>query len=159
MSLDNDILLLSGVPIFGELNAEQLRLLAFSAAHRELDADERLFSEGDDALAGYVVVSGEIVISRGKGNDKTILATCEPGCLIGEIALFIKTKRPAAATAIRLTDVIEINRVLMMRMLNEYPYVALRLTATLSEGLLATVSELGSVRSALDRIDWARVVR
>jgi CRP-like cAMP-binding protein len=153
MSLDNDISLLSSVPIFSELNAEQLRLLAFSAAHRELGADENLFREGDDALAGYIVVSGEIVMSRGESDDKNIIATCEVGSLIGEIALFIETKRPASASATRHTDVMEINRALMTRMLNEYPHVALRLRMALTERLTATVSELGRVRSALVKID------
>ncbi len=159
MSLDNDISLLSGVAIFSELNAEQLRLLAFSAAHRGLDADETLFRKGEDALAGYIVVSGEIVMSYGEGNDKTIVATCEAGCLIGEIALFIETKRPATATATRASDVMEINRALMTRMLNEYPHVALRLRIALSERLTATVSELGRVRSALVRIDQSSAAR
>lgn len=154
MSLDNDISLLSGVPLFSELNAEQVRLLAFSAAHRELGPDETLFREGDDAQAGYIVARGEIVMSRGEGDDRKILATCDTGCLIGEIALFINTKRPATATATRMTDVMEINRALMTRMLNEYPHVALRLRVALSERLAATVSELGRVQSALGKIEW-----
>ena len=159
MSLDNDISLLSGVALFSELNAEQVRLLAFSAAHRELGPDESLFLEGDDAQAGYIVVRGEIVLSRGEGDERKILATCDTGCLIGEIALFINTKRPASATATRMTDVMEINRALMTRMLNEYPHVALRLRAALSERLTATVTELGRVKSALDRIEWAGPAR
>lgn len=153
MSLDNDIALLARVPLFSELNAEQLRLLAFSAVHRELDAEENLFREGDDAVAGYIVARGEIAMSTGEGSDKKILTTCDTGCLIGEIALFVKTKRPASATATRFSDVMEINRALMTRMLNEYPHVALRLRATLSERLLATVSELGRVKTALDKIE------
>ena len=153
MSLDSDIALLSRVPLFSELNSEQVRLLAFSAVHRELRVDEVLFREGDDAQSGYIVASGEIVMSRGEGRAKKMLATCEPGSLIGEIALFIATKRPATATATRLTDVMEINRALVTRMLNEYPHVALRLRAALTERLTATVSELGRVKQALNRID------
>jgi CRP-like cAMP-binding protein len=153
MSLDSDIALLSRVPLFSELNSEQVRLLAFSALHRELRVDEVLFHEGSEAFSGYIVASGEIVMSRGEGKAKKTLATCEPGSLIGEIALFIATKRPATATATRLTDVIEINRALMTRMLNEYPHVALRLRAALTERLTATVSELGRVRQALKQID------
>jgi CRP-like cAMP-binding protein len=153
MSLDSDISLLSRVPLFSELNSEQVRLLAFSALHRELRVDEVLFHEGAEAFSGYIVASGEIVMSRGEGKAKKTLATCEVGSLIGEIALFIATKRPATATATRLTDVIEINRALMTRMLNEYPHVALRLRAALTERLTATVSELGRVRQALKQID------
>jgi CRP-like cAMP-binding protein len=153
MSLDSDISLLSHVPLFSELNSEQVRLLAFSAVHRELRVDEVLFFEGAEALSGFIVASGEVVLSRGEGKAKKVLATCEPGSLVGEIALFIATKRPATATATRLTDVMEINRALMTRMLNEYPHVALRLRAALSERLTATVSELGRVKHALNQID------
>jgi CRP-like cAMP-binding protein len=156
MSLDGDISLLTRVPLFSELNGEQVRLLAFSALHRELRVDEALFREGDNALSGYIVVSGEVVISRGDGPAKKVLATCGAGSLIGEIALFIATRRPATATATRLTDVLEINRSLMTRMLNEYPHVALRFRAALAERLTATVAELDRVRVALARIDHSR---
>jgi CRP-like cAMP-binding protein len=152
MSLDSDISLLSRIALFGELSAEQLRLLAFSAVHREIRVDEVLFKEGDEAASGFIVASGEIVLSHGEGKDKKVLATCEAGCLIGELALFVKTRRPATATASGLTDVMEINRALVTRMLNEYPHVALRLRAALAERLTATVAELGRVRQALDRI-------
>lgn len=159
MSLDSDISLLSRIPLFGELSAEQVRLLAFSAVHRELRVDEVLFREGEEAKSGFIVASGEIVLARGEGNKKKTVATCEPGSLIGEIALFIETRRPATATATRLSDVIEINRALMIRMLNEYPHVALRLRAALAERLSATVSELSRVKDALGRIDSSRSSR
>lgn len=152
MSLDSDISLLSRIALFSELNAEQLRLLAFSAVHREIRPDEVLFREGEDAQAGFIVASGEIQLTRGEGKDKKVLAICEAGCLIGETALFIDTKRPATAVAARLTDVIEISRALVTRMLNEYPQVALRLRAALAERLSATVTELGEIRQALDRV-------
>jgi CRP-like cAMP-binding protein len=152
MSLDSDIALLAHIALFSELNAEQLRLLAFSAVHREIRADEVLFKEGDDAQSGFIVASGEVVLSRGEGKDRKVLATCEAGTLIGEIALFINTTRPATGTAGRLTDVMEINRALVTRMLNEYPHVALRLRAALAERLTATVTELGKVKRALDQM-------
>jgi hypothetical protein len=38
-------------------------------------------------------------------------------------------------------------------MLNEYPQIAVRLRATLADRLSATVSELGRVRDALQRIE------
>jgi CRP-like cAMP-binding protein len=152
MSLDSDISLLAHVPLFSQLNAEQLRLLAFSAVHREIRADEVLFREGEDAQSGFIVASGEILMTQGDGKARKVLATCEPGCLIGELALFISAKRPATAVAGRLSDVMEINRALVTRMLNEYPHVALRLRAALAERLTATVGELGKVQQALEQV-------
>lgn len=152
MSLDSDIALLSQVPLFGGLNAEQVRLLAFSAVHRELRVDEVLFREGEEALSGFVVVSGEIAMSRGTGSRKKLLASCEPGSLIGEVALLVPTKRRGTAAATRLSDVMEINRALITRMLNEYPQVALRMRSALSERLTATVAELGKVKQSLGKV-------
>ena len=152
-SLDRDIALLHRVPLFGELTTEQLRLLAFSAVRLELTPGQVLFREGEKALSGYIVSFGGIELTVGEGDNRRVATTCETGSLIGEIALFVETKRPATATAIVSTEVLEIDRKLVTRMLNEYPHVALRLRATLTDRLTATVSELGKIRRALQDID------
>jgi CRP-like cAMP-binding protein len=151
MSLDSDIALLSNVALFSDLSTEHLRLLAFSAVRTELLTDQILFREGSAAQSGYIVATGEIELSTGIGRSKKVVATCDPGCLIGEMAMFVETKRPATATALKRSEVLEINRGQVMRMLNEYPHVALRLRATLSERLKATVGELSQVRKQFDR--------
>ncbi|MBN8993849.1 MAG: cyclic nucleotide-binding domain-containing protein [Rhizobiales bacterium] len=159
MSLDRDIAMLSRVPLFTELTTEQLRLLAFSAVRLELTPGQVLFRENAVAQSGYIVVFGGIELSVGDGTGKRVLTTCEAGSLIGEIALFIETIRPATATAIVSSEVLEIDRKLVRRMLNEYPHVALRLRATLVERLQATVGELGKVRDQLIAVDKAQARR
>jgi CRP-like cAMP-binding protein len=118
----------------------------------ELSPGQVLFRENAVAQSGYVVAFGGIELSVGDGTGKRVLTTCEAGSLIGEMALFIETIRPATATAIVSSEVLEIDRKLVRRMLNEYPHVALRLRATLVDRLQATVSELGKVRDALQNI-------
>jgi CRP-like cAMP-binding protein len=153
MSLDSDISILKRIPLFSELTTEQLRLLAFSAVRLDLTADQVLFREGAKAMSGFIVASGGLELSVGEGETKHIVATCETGCLVGELALFIETRRPATAMAMVSTQVLEIDRKLITRMLNEYPHVALRLHATLSERLSATVADLSRVRRALADLD------
>ena len=153
MSHDRDIALLSRIPLFSELSTEQLRLLAFSAVRLELSPGQILFREGAAALSGYIIAYGGIELSIGEGGSKRIVATCETGSLVGEIALFVEIRRPATGTAIVSSEVLEIDRKLVTRMLNEYPHVAIRLRATLAERLAATVSELTRVRQALNDID------
>ena len=153
MSLDRDIALLSRVPLFSELSSEQLRLLAFSAVRLEMTPGQILFREGAAAMSGYVIAFGGIELTTGQGSHRRMVMTCEAGSLIGEIALFIETRRPATATAVVSSELLEIDRKLVTRMLNEYPHVALRLRATLADRLSATVGELGKVRDALSAID------
>jgi CRP-like cAMP-binding protein len=153
MSLDSDIALLKGIPLFGELPTEQLRLLAFSAVRLELAAGQVLFREGAKATSGYVVSSGGIQLSVGEGKKKRIVATCEIGSLVGELALFVETRRPATATATVASQVLEIERRVILRMLNEYPQIALNLRAILADRLNATVADLGRVRQTLAGIE------
>jgi CRP-like cAMP-binding protein len=135
------------------LPTEQLRLVAFSAVRLELLAGQVLFRAGDRAMSGYVVSSGALELSVRDGERTDVVATCEAGSLIGEIALFVENKRPATATAKLPSQVLEIDRKLITRMLNEYPHIAVSLRTTLADRLSATVSELGKVRDALQRIE------
>ncbi len=150
MSLDSDIALLQRVPLFSELPIEQIRLLAFSAVRLELAADQVLFREGARANSGYVVAAGGLKLTVGP--RRKVVANCEAGTLIGELALLIETKRPATATAMVASQVLEIDRKLILRMLSEYPQVAVKWRETMSERLLATVTDLGRVRAALKDI-------
>ena len=151
MSLDSDIALLRRVPLFTDLPTEPIRLLAFSAGRIDLAKDQVLFREGQAATSGFVVASGEIRLTTGA--KRKVVADCEPGSLIGEVALLIETKRPATAVATVASQVLEIDGKLIVRMLSEYPKVAVRWRASLSERLIATVNELDSVRTALRDID------
>jgi CRP-like cAMP-binding protein len=153
MSLDGDISLLKRVALFNELPTEQLRLIAFSAVRLDLVPGQVLFRGGAKASCGYVVSSGRVELTHEGSGKKEVVAVCEAGSLIGEIALFIETKRPATATAVVASQVLEVDRALITRMLNEYPHIAVRLRATLSDRLTATVSELGRVRQRLMSID------
>jgi CRP-like cAMP-binding protein len=151
MSLDADIILLKRVPLFAELPSEQLRLIAFSAVRLDLVPGQVLFRAGAKADCGYVVSTGKIELTG--ASDKKDAVACEPGALIGEVALFIETRRPATATAVTASQVIEIDRRLILRMLGEFPYLAVRMRAILADRLSATVFDLGRVRQALAKIE------
>jgi CRP-like cAMP-binding protein len=153
MSLDGDISLLKRVALFADLPGEQLRLIAFSAVRLELVPGQVLFRGGAKAGSGYIVSSGRVELVQETDGKRETVALCEAGSLIGEIALFIETRRPATAVAAVASQVLEVDRKLVTRMLNEYPDIALRLRATLSDRLTATVSELTRVRQRLMSID------
>jgi CRP-like cAMP-binding protein len=153
MTLDNDIALLRRVPLFADLPTEEIRLLAFSAVRLDLAADQVLFREGARANSGYVIAAGGIRLTVGP--KRRVVANCETGALIGELALLVETRRPATATATVASQVLELDRKLIVRMLSEYPQVAVKWHEILSERLLSTVSDLGKVRGVLKEIGKA----
>jgi CRP-like cAMP-binding protein len=153
VSLERDITLLARIPLFSELSTEQLRLLAFSAVRQNLSPGQVLFREGTMAGSGYVVVYGALELSVGHGGRREVLTTCEQGSLVGELALFVETKRPATATAVVTSEVLDIDRKLVTRMLNEYPHVATRLRRILAGRLTATIGELRQIQAVLDSVE------
>jgi CRP-like cAMP-binding protein len=156
MSLDRDIALLARVPLFEGLSADHLRLLAVSAVRLELNAGSVLFDKGANAQSGYVVARGAIEMIDGSGRDRRVVALCPVGTLIGEIALFVETVRPASAVAVADTQVIDLGRAVVTRMIHEYPQVAAQLHSRLAGRLQGTMSELAAVRSMLAAIGTGR---
>ncbi|MBN9431533.1 MAG: cyclic nucleotide-binding domain-containing protein [Bosea sp.] len=153
MTLAEDISLLIKVPLFSDLSSDHLRLLAFSSIRLDLPAGRVLFRKDAPAASGFVVMSGEIVLGDNVDAEAP-LGRFGPGALLGETALFIANRRPATATAAVDSEVVEIDRTLMRRMLDEYPEVAARLHARLVDKLASTVSEVSRVKTRLDAISY-----
>jgi len=149
MSLDRDIAILARVPLFEGMAADHLRLLAFSAVRLEVPAGSVLFEKGASAKSGYVVARGLIQLVDGSGADRQVLADCVEGTLIGEIALFVETVRPATAIAATDAQVIDLGRAGVTRMVREYPEVAVQLHARLSRRLSGTMKDLVAIGSTL----------
>lgn len=154
MTLAEDISLLIRVPLFSDLSSDHLRLLAFSSIRLELPAGRVLFRKDAAANSGFVVMAGEIELADTGRPEPRPLGRYGPGALLGETALFVETRRPATATALVDSDLVEIDRALMRRMLNEYPDVAARLHAKLVDKLGGTVGEVARVKSRLDAIAY-----
>ena len=151
MGLNDDIAALEAVPTFAGIEREALRLVAFAAESRILRAGDVLFRRGEPADAGYLVRSGAIALdARDDGSPTEYVAG--PGVLIGELALFAETKRPATAIAREPSSVTKLPRSVMRRVLVEFPDVAAHLRARFVERLNAMAPDL-AVRRPLLSID------
>ena len=153
MSLEGDIELLGRVPLFSDLTPDSLHLLAFNSVRRDLVAGEILFSKDDSATSGFVVAYGVIELATGLGGQGGVRQRCNRGSLIGEVPLFVDTKRPADARATTVSTVMEISRQIMLRMLQEYPDTALSLHTKMATRLDKTIVDLNGVKRSLLAID------
>jgi CRP-like cAMP-binding protein len=145
LSLENDTQALAQHPTLAALEADALRLLAFSAETRILRAGDVLFRRDEASDGGFFILSGVIALedTDGGGREPRIL---RPGTLIGDMALITKTKRPATAVAREPTSVLKISRVLFQRILNEHPRSAEQLRRHLAERLRGFSSDLETLR-------------
>ena len=148
MPLEDDMAVLSRAPLFGILEMEAIRLIAFAAETRVLKPGEVLFRKGDRADGAYVVAKGAIVLDgREDGSEATFVA--EEGALIGQTALFLRGMRPATATARETSTVMRISPTLMRRVIEEHPRSAGILHQALTRDLVSLSSGLERVRQQL----------
>lgn len=152
MALDGDIDLLSRLPLFQLFDRDALRLLAFSAETRILRTGDVLFRKGDATDGGYVVVTGSIALDP-RDDGSPAAAVAGPGALIGEMALFIASERPATATARESTTIMKLPMRAMLRVLAEMPDDAVRVRALMAERLSGLSGDLAQMRQRLLAID------
>ncbi len=147
MSLNDDIRLFSKVPLFRELDADQLRLLAFGAERRAVAAGQELFREGSPAEAAYVVSRGSFQLYVLDRDGKARLeGVATPGTLLSELALVTRVERKFSAIAVEDAEVLRISRSLFHRLLEEYPQVGRVVEARIRDNIVAMANAVSGLQ-------------
>jgi CRP-like cAMP-binding protein len=152
MTIEDDISFFERVPTLSMLGRQALRVLAIGAETRFIHGGEVLFNAGDDADGAFVIQEGRFALSSGGTPDESAV-TVGPGTLLGEVALFTETRRPATATALEPATVLRIPRPLFIKMLDSFPDTARKLREILATRLDQSAREITNVRSVLDARD------
>jgi CRP-like cAMP-binding protein len=146
VALNDDIALLSIVPLFRDIGEDKLRLIAFGAERRRMQAGQMLFREGTPADCAFVVASGRFELTRTAKNGSAVqLGFAERGTLLGELAMVTSVNRSLTAIAPETAEVIRISRPLFRRMLEEYPEIADIVRQRIDENLAALNAGLGKI--------------
>ena len=103
--------LLRNVSIFRDLDSGELARVAEVCREQEFASGEYIFHEGESGNRLYLIVEGEVRISREvPGSGEEALAVLKPGSLFGEMAVFDRSERSTDAISHGGTKVITIVR-------------------------------------------------
>jgi CRP/FNR family transcriptional regulator, cyclic AMP receptor protein len=103
--------LLRTVPIFKDLDDGELDRLAEVCREQEFVSGEYIFREGESGNRLYLIVEGEVRISRiVPGSGEEALAVLKAGSLFGEMAVFDRSERSTDAISNGGTRCITITR-------------------------------------------------
>ena len=112
-----------------------LERLAATVERQKLAPGELLLREGDPGDAMFVVVSGELEVTKRAGATEQPLARVGPGAIQGEIAALQGTERQASVRAVTDVEVLRIPRQGLLALLDSGPDAALALVRTVLERL------------------------
>lgn len=137
MALADDIRLLSQVPLFQGLDADQLRLIAFGAERRAIAIGQELFREKSPAESAFVVAKGQLeLLTADRAGNIAPHKIAGPGTLLSELALVTMVERKYTAVAMEDCEVLKISRSLFHRLLEEYPQVGRMIEARIRDNLV-----------------------
>jgi CRP/FNR family cyclic AMP-dependent transcriptional regulator len=103
--------LLSTIPFFSSLEADDLRALATSCRSRTFERGEVLFHEGDPSTGLYILRSGRVkIVLVDASGEETVLHVEGPGDCLGELSLVDGEPRSATAVALERVDALALHR-------------------------------------------------
>lgn len=146
---------LARLPLFQELEPDQLARIAPNTRGMRLDKGEILFHKGDEAHGIHVVVKGQVKLAfpSMQGNEK-VVAIVGAGQSFGEAAMFLERPYPVSAEALTPAELLFISSTLVFQLLSEDPLFGRRLLAGLAFRLHTLVQdvEIYSQRSSAQRV-------
>lgn len=107
---------------FLSLSATMQQQLLQQGKRRSIKAQHKLFSRGDAFCGIYVVLSGQLLISGlHQSGQQALLTLITPGQWLGEIALFDQMSRTHDAVALHDTELWQITRTALQKMVGSEP--------------------------------------
>lgn len=102
---------------------------------KKIPKDNYLFREGDQPDAMYIIKSGQLAITKTKGNSEVTLAEISTGAMVGEMAIFDKKPRSANVKAMKDSEVIMLPYEALHQQMENLPVWVKAILRTLNENL------------------------
>jgi CRP-like cAMP-binding protein len=149
MLLKDEVDLLRKVPLFAQVEPAKLKLLAFTSSRMVFQPGQELFRQGDPGDAAYLIISGEADVVAETPAGEVPVATVGQNAVVGEIAILCDVPRTATVRAGTRLETLKIEKEHFLRLLREFPNIAVEVMRELADRLLKTTAELSQARSQL----------
>jgi CRP-like cAMP-binding protein len=144
--------LLRRIPFFSEIEPARLKLLAFMSERVGFDPGKNLCRQGDPADAAYLIIEGEAdIILEGPAGPITV-ATLGANEIVGEIGILCDVPRNATVRAKNRLVALRIAKDPFMRMVREFPTMAVSIMRELAHRLELTNNQLRTALAETRRL-------
>ena len=152
MSLKQEFELLRRVPIFAEIEPAKLKLLAFMSERVGFDPGKKLMRQGDPADAAYLIIDGhaEVVLETPAG--PVVVATLGANEIVGEMGILGNVPRAATVRAKDRVVALRISKEPFMRMVREFPTMAVSIMKELAHRVESTNNQLSTALAEVKRL-------
>ena len=158
----SELTLVAPLPLFSALPKEALRDLLGSFEMMTVPAGQVVIHEGDEGAEAYIVVRGELEVSRKPGEENgkgpIMLARLASGALFGEMALLSRAPRAASVTATLPSILLKAKRDSLEEVAGRRPIVGIELAAHCRRRMVANLVKTSPVLVSVPSSDRATLV-
>jgi len=149
VSLQQEYEVLRRVPFFAEIEPAKLKLLAFMSERVAFEDGKILCHQGDPGDAAYLILDGYVdIVLEGPAGPVTV-ATLGANEIVGDMAILTGAPRAATMRAKGRLVALRIAKDPFMRMVREFPNMAVSIMQELAHRVESTNNQL---RAALDEV-------
>lgn len=144
--------MLEEMPILSPLSQRDWEKVKHLFIEKHFGKDDYIFFEGDPSSWLGVVLEGRVkMIKHSEAGKDVVLDVISPGEMLGEVAAFNGEPYPATAQAMEPTVVASIHQDDYLRLLSQYPALALRVIEELGHRLRDAQNMIKSM--AVERVE------
>lgn len=149
MALKDEVEQLRRVPLFANVSPARLKLLAFTSELVAYEAGLFLFRQGDPGDAAYVILSGTADVLIDTPGGPITVDSVGANSIVGEIAILCDVSRTATIMTTARVEALRIRKEHFLRLLVEFPEMAIEIMRVLAERLGHTTAALTEARNQL----------
>jgi len=113
------------IPLFSDLKKEELSRVMEKIQARRFTRGKSICREGDPGNSLYIISHGKVAISREQpGKGRIVLNELKDGDFFGEFAFFANARRQATVEALEDTEVLEMTKEELQKVIQEFPPVS-----------------------------------
>lgn len=143
MGLNDEVAVLSGIPLFAKIALPQLKLIAF-ASRRVVFADgDDICRQGEAGDCAYVFISGHADVYVDTIDGERRISSVLAHQIMGEAAVLADVPRTATVRAVGEVVTLRLTKDVLLRIMRDFPDVAIEITRLLAWRLHSTTLQLG----------------
>lgn len=149
MTIRDEVRLLRQVPMFAKVDAARLKLICFTSDRLVFDRGETVFEQGDTGDAAYLILSGGAEVEVETRAGPMHVADVGPHKIVGEVSALCEVPRTATVRATSELVTLRLDKEQFMRLVEDYPDVAVEILRELAARLDTALNKAGRVATRL----------
>jgi CRP-like cAMP-binding protein len=134
-----------GIQLFAGFDDDEIEAFANAADRKSVAADHVFFGMGSRNSSLFIIRTGSVKVDRVGTADNIPLATLGKGQTFGEMSFMDGSRTTAAVTAMEPTEVLEISRESVDKLLDEKPNLGVKLWRNFALGLKQRLTKTNEV--------------